>query len=72
MFAMLIAARSLTASSLSSACKQFVEKQQIKFEGCKQALHYAHKGNKMIKYYLKSGYFHIEIHEDFQKYLGFS
>jgi hypothetical protein len=25
----------------------------------------------MIKYDLKSGYFHIEIHEDFQKYLGF-
>jgi hypothetical protein len=50
----------------------FVEKQKIKFEGCKQALNYAHKGNKMIKYDLKSGYFHIEIHEDFQKYLGFS
>ena len=26
----------------------------------------------MIKYDLKSGYFHIEIHEDYQQYLGFS
>lgn len=50
----------------------FVEKQTNKFEGCKQALNYAHKCNKMIKCDLKSGYFHFEIYEDFQKYLGFS
>ena len=50
----------------------FVEKHKIKFEGCKQALSYAHKGNKMVKFDLKSGYFHIDIHETYHQYLGFS
>ena len=50
----------------------FVEKQKIKFEGCKQALSYAHKGNKMVKFDLKSGYFHLDVHENYYQYLGFS
>ena len=50
----------------------FVEKQKVKFEGGKEALDYAKTGNKMFKYDLRSGYFHCEIHKQFQKFLGFS
>lgn len=49
-----------------------IVKQKIKFEGCKEALNYAKKGNFMIKFDLKSGYHHIDIHKEFQKFLGFS
>jgi hypothetical protein len=49
-----------------------IEKQKIKFKGSKEALQYAKKGNLMIKFDLKSGYHHAEIHKAFQQYLGFS
>lgn len=51
---------------------QFVEKQKVKFEGVNETLQYAKKNKYMIKYDLKSGYHHIDIHPDFHKYLGFS
>lgn len=51
---------------------QFVEKQQVKFEGLSEALLYAKQGKFMIKFDLKSGYHHVDIHTDFHKYLGFS
>ena len=50
----------------------YVEKQKVKFEGIKEALSYAKRGLFMIKFDLKSGYHHIDIHPDYQKYLGFS
>ena len=51
---------------------KFIKKQKIKFEGSKEALQYAKKGNFMIKYDLKSGYHHLDINKNFQKFLGFS
>ena len=51
---------------------QFVEKQKVKFEGVNEALQYANQGKHMIKFDLKSGYHHIDIHPDFHKFLGFS
>lgn len=50
---------------------QFVEKQMIKFEGVTEGLEYAKKNMFMIKFDLKSGYHHIDIHPNYQKYLGF-
>ena len=50
----------------------FVEKHKVKFEGSKYALDYAKKGDSMLKFDLKSGYVHVEIHPSFNKYLGFS
>jgi hypothetical protein len=49
-----------------------LHKFQVKFEGCKEALNYFHVGNLMYKFDLKLGYHHINIRDDFQKYLGFS
>ena len=37
--------------------KHFIHKLMVKFEGCKEALD------------LKSGYYHVDINEDFQKFL---
>ena len=51
---------------------QFVEKQKVKFEGVKEGLEYARQKQYMIKFDLRSGYHHIDIHSEFQKYLGFS
>ena len=51
---------------------KYVEKQKVKFEGVKEALEYAREGLYMIKFDLKSGYHHIDIHPEFQKYLGFA
>ena len=45
---------------------------KIKFEDWKTALLYADKDNYMFSFDLKSGYHHIDIHEDFHQYLGFS
>jgi hypothetical protein len=47
-------------------------KRKVKFEGTKEGLDFAKKGNFMIKFDLTSGYHHINIHEDHQQYLGFS
>ena len=38
----------------------------------KEALEYAREGLYMIKLDLKSGYHHIDIHPEFQKYLCFA
>ena len=45
---------------------------KIKFEDWKTALLYAKKGYFMFSFDLKSGYHHIDIHKNFQDYLGFS
>jgi hypothetical protein len=50
----------------------FVEKLKVKFESNKHALDYAKKGDSMFKFDLKLGYFHVEIHPNLKKYLGFS
>ena len=44
---------------------------KIKFEDWKVALQYAELDNFMFSFDLKSGYHHVDIHEDYQKYLGF-
>jgi hypothetical protein len=49
-----------------------IKKQKFKFEGSKEALQYAKRGKLIIKFDLKSGYHHVEIHKAFQQYLGFS
>lgn len=51
---------------------QFVENQKVKFEGIKEDMYYARKDKFMIKFDLKSGYHHVDIHSEFQKYLDFS
>ena len=51
---------------------KFVQKQKIKFEGVKEAKQYAKKGKYMVNFDLRSGYHHINIHLQHQKYLGFS
>ncbi|MEW8544538.1 MAG: reverse transcriptase domain-containing protein, partial [Candidatus Thiodiazotropha sp.] len=51
---------------------QFIHKFKVKFEGCKEALDFCKSGYKMFKFDLKSGYYHVDINEEFQKYLGFS
>jgi len=51
---------------------KFVQKQKIKFEGVKEAKQYAKKGKYMVNFDLQSGYHHINIHLQHQKYLGFS
>lgn len=50
----------------------FIVKRKVKFEGTKEGLNFAKKGNFMIKFDLTSGYHHINIHEDHHQYLGFS
>ena len=45
---------------------------KIKFEDWKTALLYAKKGYFMFSFDLKSGYHHIDIHKNFQDFLGFS
>ena len=44
----------------------------VKFEDWKVALQYAKLNDYMFSFDLKSGYHHIDIHEDYQKYLGFA
>lgn len=49
-----------------------IHKFKVKFEGHCQALDFCKQGNMMFKFDLKSGYYHVNINEQFQKYLGFS
>lgn len=49
-----------------------VSKRKVKFEGSREGLFFAVKGNYMIKFDLTSGYHHVNIHPDHFKYLGFS
>ena len=46
-------------------------KEKIKFEDWKTALDYYDKGCYMYDFDLKSGYHHVDINKDHQKYLGF-
>ena len=50
----------------------FIHKFEVKFEGCKEALDFCKPGHKMFKSDLKSGYYHVDINEEFHKFLGFS
>ena len=57
-----------------SFVNNFLWKEKIKFYDLKSFDNYI-EGDKegfLIKFDLKSGYHHIDIHEDFQKYLGFA
>ncbi|VDH92658.1 Hypothetical predicted protein [Mytilus galloprovincialis] len=51
---------------------KFVEKQKVKFEGVKEALTFVNSNSFGFKFDMKSGYHHLDIHPDHQKYLGFS
>ena len=44
----------------------------VKFEDWKVALQYTKLNNYMFSFDLKNGYHHIDIHNDFHKYLGFA
>jgi len=48
-----------------------LKKQKVKFEDWKIALSYFQKGSYMVSFDLKSGYHHIDIHPDYQSFLGF-
>ena len=53
---------------------KFLWKEKIKFDDWKSFENYVDEGKEgyLFKFDLKSGYHHIDIHEDSQKYLGFS
>ena len=51
---------------------QYVVKAKIKYEDWKVGLKYFQKDSFMISFDLKSGYHHIDIHKNFQTFLGFS
>ena len=50
----------------------YVDKTKFKLEGWDTMFEYAKHADYGIKFDLKKFYFHIEIHEDFKKYFGFS
>lgn len=50
---------------------RFLWKEKFKYEDMRIALTYFDKGHYINTFDLKSGYHHIDIHKDFQKYLGF-
>ena len=50
----------------------YVHKNNIKYEDWRIALSYFHKGCYMITFDLRSGYHHIDIHINFQTFLGFA
>ena len=49
---------------------RFLWKKKFKYEDMRIALTYFDKGHYINTFDLKSGYHHIDIHKDFQKYLG--
>ena len=51
---------------------QFIDKQKFKFEGVPEALQFVLINGYMFKYDLTSGYHHVQVHRDHQKYLGFA
>ena len=51
---------------------QYIVKAKLKYEDWKVGLKHFQKSLFMISFDLKSGYHHIEIHKNFQKFLGFS
>ena len=50
----------------------YVEKSKFKLDGWDSIFEYAKNSDYGIKFDLKKFYFHVEIHEDFKKYFGFS
>lgn len=48
-----------------------LKKQKVKYEDWKTALSYFQKGSYMVSFDLKSGYHHVDIHPDYQSFLGF-
>jgi len=50
---------------------KYVEKRKFKFESVPEAIQYISGQGFMIKFDLRSGYHHVNIHPDHQKYLGF-
>ena len=46
---------------------KFVDKQKVKFEGVKEAMVYTNYSKYAIKFDIKSGYHHLEIHPEHQK-----
>ena len=46
---------------------KFVDKQKVKFVGVKEAMVYTNYSKYAIKFDLKSGYHHLEIHPEHQK-----
>jgi hypothetical protein len=51
---------------------QYIEKRKHKSESVSEAIQYIIKDGYMFKFDLSSGYHHVSIHKDHQKYLGFS
>ena len=51
---------------------KYVQKQKIKFEGILEAKQYAKKDFFMVKWDMRSGYHHLNIHSEHQQFLGFS
>ena len=50
----------------------FIDKMKFKCEGVKEALNYCIPEGYMFKFDLKSGYHHVDLHQDHQTYLGLS
>ena len=51
---------------------QYLHLTKFKYEGINLIPSLFSKGDHMFTFDLKSGYHHVDIHEDFQTYLGFS
>ena len=51
---------------------KYLTKRKVKYEDWKFALAFFQKDRYMVLFDLKSGYHHVEIHEDHQFFLGFS
>ena len=54
-----------------SYLNSFIEVPHIRYEGHETAFNYFKKGGCMYNFDLRDGYHHIQIHPDFQTYLGF-
>ena len=50
---------------------QFLHVSHFKYEGLRVAVLMFEKNDYLIKFDLKSGYHHIDVHAEHQKYLGF-
>ena len=51
---------------------QHIFKQRVKFEDWRVGLDYFEKGSHFTKFDLKSGYHHLDVFPDHQRFLGFS
>ena len=51
---------------------QHIFKQRVKFEDWRVELDYSEKGGHFTKFDLKSGYHHLDVFPDHQRFLGFS